>query len=49
MLCLGSWSLEGLIRNHDVTKVASLPDIKGNEVVFVEGWGAIYDNIDEEE
>ena len=42
LLCLGSWSLLGMVRDEDVMKVAVLEDEKGEEEVELEdGWDVI--------
>ena len=44
VLCLGDWSLRGLIKDCDVAKVAALPEVKGGEeVIPTDGWDAIGD------
>jgi len=42
LLCLGSWSLLGMVRDEDVLKVALLQDVEGEEEVeLMDGWDAI--------
>jgi hypothetical protein len=42
LLCLGSWSLPGYIKDSDVEAVARMPDIEGNvEEELEEGWDSI--------
>lgn len=41
LLCLGSWSLLGLVKDEDVLKVAVMGDAEGEEEEFEDGWDAI--------
>jgi hypothetical protein len=41
LLCLGSWSLAGMVKDEDVMKVAVLNDVEGDEEEFEEGWDSI--------
>jgi hypothetical protein len=43
ILCLGSWSLLGLIKDGDIVAAANLPDLEGDESDYEaeEGWDAI--------
>lgn len=42
LLCLGSWSLLGYIKDSDVEAVARMPDIEGDvEEELEEGWDSI--------
>jgi hypothetical protein len=42
LLCLGSWSLLGYIKDSDVEAVARMPDVEGNvEEELEEGWDSI--------
>ena len=42
LLCLGSWSLLGMVKDEDVLKVALLNNVEGDEEVELEnGWDAI--------
>jgi hypothetical protein len=42
LLCLGSWSLMGLVKDEDVLKVAMMPDLEGeDEPELEEGWDSI--------
>lgn len=47
ILCLGSWSLLGLVKDDDVKAAAALPEIEGDESDYEmeEGWDAIATNI----
>lgn len=47
LLCLGDWSLLGLVKDSDVERVARLPDVEesGDEdgdIEMEEGWDAIH-------
>lgn len=42
ILCIGAWSVLGLIKSEDARKVAQLEDIKGDKDVKIdEGWDQI--------
>jgi hypothetical protein len=41
LLCLGSWSLKGLVKDGDVLSAASQPDLVGQEPEIVLGWDAV--------
>lgn len=42
ILCVGAWSVLGLIKSEDARKVAQLEDIEGDEDVEMdEGWDQI--------
>jgi hypothetical protein len=42
LLCLGSWSLLGMVRDEDVLKVTLLQDVEGEEEVeLMDSWDAI--------
>jgi hypothetical protein len=41
LLCLGSWSLLGLVKDKDVTAVTCKPDLEGEERELDEGWDDI--------
>jgi hypothetical protein len=41
LLCLGSWSRIGLIKDKDVLAVTALADAEDNEEEFEDGWDAI--------
>jgi hypothetical protein len=42
LLCLGSWSLLGLVKDKDVLNVALMPDVEGEEEIELEdGWDSI--------
>lgn len=38
LLCLGCWSLLGLVKDSDVMPVARLPDLEGEEGDLEDGW-----------
>jgi hypothetical protein len=40
-MCLGSWSLLGLVMDKDIYAVTLLAEIKGDEEELEEGWDAI--------
>nr|VWO96208.1 Homeobox domain-containing protein [Ganoderma boninense] len=43
ILCVGAWSVLGLVKPEDARKVAELDDIEGDEDVELEdGWDRIY-------
>lgn len=48
LLCLGSWSLTGLIKDRDVKAAAVLPDIDGEDSDYEmeEGWDTIVHDLD---
>ena len=42
LLCLGSWSSMGLVKDVDVKKVVVMDDVNGDvDVVLPDGWDAI--------
>ena len=41
LLCLRSWSKQGLIKDNDVMAVAVLADVDGDEEEFDDGWDSI--------
>lgn len=41
LLCLGDWSLRGLVKDSDVKAAAVLPDVEGEEPDVMEGWDKI--------
>ena len=41
LLCLGSWSKLGLVKDNDVMAVAVLADVDGDEEEFDNGWDVI--------
>ena len=42
LLCLGSWSLMGLIKDVDVKKIVVMDDVNRDvDVVLPDGWDAI--------
>jgi hypothetical protein len=44
LLCLGSWSQLGLVKDVDIRKVVVMDDVKGNEdAELPDGWDAIDD------
>lgn len=44
LLCLGSWSLMGLVKDSDVKRVVVMDDAVGEkDIVLPEGWDAIDD------
>jgi hypothetical protein len=48
ILCLGSWSLLGLVKNDDVKAAASLPEVEGTDSDYEmeEGWDCIAESLD---
>ena len=42
VLCLGAWSLMGMVKDKDVMKIAVLDDVEGEEEEeFEDGWDSI--------
>jgi hAT family C-terminal dimerisation region len=43
ILCLGSWSLQGFVKDSDARAIAMLPDVEGDDLDFEmeEGWDKI--------
>jgi hypothetical protein len=42
LICLGSWSLHGLVKDSDVLAVGTLPDVEGErDLVLEDGWDHI--------
>jgi hypothetical protein len=41
LLCLGAWSLLGLVKTEDVLAVAALADAEGDEEALEDGWDSI--------
>jgi hypothetical protein len=41
LLCLGDWSLHGLVKDKDVQAAAQLPDVEGEESELDENWAKI--------
>ena len=41
LLCVGSWSRLGLVKNSDVLAVAVMPDVDGEEEDLEDGWDRI--------
>lgn len=42
LLCLGCWSLLGLVKDKDILPITHLPDIEGNEMELEDGWDLIF-------
>jgi hypothetical protein len=47
ILCLGCWSLLGLVKNSDVKAAAALPDVQGmdSDYEMEDGWDRVADNL----
>lgn len=43
LLCLGDWSLLGLVLDSDLRAVALLPEVDGVEEAMADGWDTIDD------
>ncbi|KAG2084069.1 uncharacterized protein F5147DRAFT_589632, partial [Suillus discolor] len=41
LLCLGCWSLMGLVKDKDVLAVAMLADVEGDKDALDDGWDNI--------
>ena len=41
LLCLGYWSLLGLIRSEDIESITKLLDVQGDEEELKEGWDSL--------
>ena len=41
LLCVGDWSLRGLIKDSDVKAAVRLPDVEGEEPELEENWDKI--------
>ena len=41
LLCVGVWSLMGLVQDSDVQAAAALPDVDGEEEELVYGWDSV--------
>ena len=42
LLCVGSWSLLGLVKDSDVLAVSAMKDLEGNdEIDLKDGWNSI--------
>jgi hypothetical protein len=41
LMCLGDWSLLGLVKDKDVFAVTVQPEVDGNEEELLDGWDAI--------
>jgi hypothetical protein len=48
ILCLGSWSLLGLVKNDDVKAAALLPEMEGTDSDYEmeDGWDHIAESLD---
>ncbi|KAI1788192.1 hypothetical protein LXA43DRAFT_895039, partial [Ganoderma leucocontextum] len=47
ILCVGSWSVLGLVKSDDARKVAQLEDIDGEEdIELEEGWDRIHVDVE---
>jgi hypothetical protein len=42
LLCVGDWSLRGLIKDSDVKAAVCLPDVEGEELKLEENWDKIH-------
>jgi hypothetical protein len=40
-MCLGDWSLLGLVKDKDIRAVTVEPEVEGDDEEFAEGWDAI--------
>jgi hypothetical protein len=40
-MCLGNWSLLGLVKDKDITAVTALAEIEGDEEELEENWDSI--------
>ena len=40
-MCLGSWSLCGLVKDKDIFAVTSEAEVEGEEEELLEGWDSI--------
>ena len=43
LMCLGTWSKLGYVKDKDVHTVGRLPDVEGEEDELKEGWDAIWE------
>jgi hypothetical protein len=41
LMCLGSWSLLGLVKDTDIYAVTTLAEVEGDEEELADGWDAI--------
>ena len=41
LMCLGSWSLLGLVKDKDIFAVTAIAEVEGDEEALEEGWDAI--------
>jgi hypothetical protein len=41
LMCLGNWSLLGLVKDKDITAVTALAEIEGDKEELEEGWDSI--------
>ena len=44
LMCLGSWSLRGLVKDKDILAVTSEVKVEGEEEYLLEGWDSIGQN-----
>jgi hypothetical protein len=40
-MCLGSWSLLGLVKDQDILAITVQPEVEGKEEELPDGWDAI--------
>lgn len=40
-MCVGAWSLLGMVKNQDVMAAAVLPEVEGEDEYLEEGWDDI--------
>ena len=40
-MCLGSWSLLGLVKNNDILAVTCEAEVEGDEEELQEGWDSV--------
>ena len=43
LLCLGSWSLMGMVKDFDVKKIVMMEDANKKDAALPDGWDAIDD------
>jgi len=41
LICLGSWSLLGYVKDKDIMAVTVIPEVVGEEEELAEGWDSI--------
>ncbi|KAH7904914.1 hypothetical protein BJ138DRAFT_1018452, partial [Hygrophoropsis aurantiaca] len=41
LLCLGQWSILGLVKTEDVVAVSKMDDVQGDEMELEDGWDAL--------